>query len=841
MIESIVRDLHFSARALLKRPTVTLLSLATLVVGIGVITATFSVVNAVLLKPLPYANAERLVMVWNTNEQEGFTVEQQRAIARSMSPPEFLDWQENSDVFDQMVAFGSWFGTIEDGEAPETFFGYQASPGVFDLLGVEPLLGRGFVAEEEEPGRPAAIVLQHDFWLRRFNADPSVVGTTVRLRGWGPTRIVGVMPPDFVFFSRQIEAVASMPLEEWALDSSRASRFFRVIGRLKPDVSLKQTQAAADVFASQMAQQHPQFNTGWKPALIPMAEDAAGGLIPAVKALLGAVLCVLVIMCANIANLFLVQASSRAKEMAVRIALGASRWRIVRQMLVESLTLSMTGAVLGLGVAYGLVRYFQNLLPDRYSWGKYLVQAEAVQIDSAVVGFATAAGVFAGLFFGLLPAIHVTGPSFGDALKDVSRGSVGGRRGQRIRNVLVVVEVALSVAMVIGAGLLVQSFVNLNSQGSGLHSDDVLGVSIRMPSQSIQDQIESQNLTRDEANRLWATEGRSFQTRLTQELRAIPGVTDVTTAGRQPISAYYNLSELEAEGRPLESYSEAPKVIRNSVQPNYFDLVGIPILKGRVFTEDDRPDTRLVALVSREAALTLFGTEDVIGKRFRRVPRPDRDPPPWYEIVGISGDIREDGLHLPAKPYVYTSKDQEEYYGGGWYFLATEGDPYRLMPAVESAARRTDPRTIVYRPRTIDDTERDSTWQLNYATLILGGLSALALLLALIGVYGVLSHSVRDRTREIGVRMALGAGGDKILSLFLKQGLALVGIGIVIGGLLAMGFSRLLGSLLYGVEPIDIPTFVGVAVALFTTGAGASLIPALRASRVEPMRAMRHE
>ncbi len=825
---------------LMHRPTTTLLSLATLTFGIGVVTATFSIVNAVLLKPLPYHDPDKLVMVWNTNEREGFTADQQRALGNSMSPQEFLDWQQDSDVFDRMVAFTSWFGTIEEDENPETFFGYQASPGLFELLGVEPLLGRGFVDEEEKPGGPAAIVLQYDFWRRRFNADPSVVGSTIRLTR-GPTRIAGVMPPGFVFFNRQIEAIAPMPFDERSRTRSRGSRYLRVVGRLKSGASLEQAQAQVTVFAESMAQEHSQFNTGWRPELVPMAEDAAGELMPAMKALLVAVLCVLVIMCANIANLLLVQASSRAKDMALRSALGAGRLRIIRQMLVESLMLSVTGALLGLGLAYGLVGYFQTLLPDRYTWGKYLVQADAVQVDGAVVGFAIAAGVVAGLFFGLLPAVHVTGASLGEALKDVSRGSVGGRRGQTIRNGLVIAEVALSVVMVIGAGLLVRSFLTLYSQGSGIHSDDVLGLNVWMPTQAIRDEIESRELTGDEQNKLWQTAGRSFQTRIVDEFLQIPGVEDVTVAGRQPMAAYYNLSEMEAAGRQVETDSEIPKVIMNWIEPNYFEVIGIPLLKGRTFNEDDRPETRLVTVVSRQAALMMFGTEEAIGKRFRQKPRPDRDPPPWFEVIGVCGDIREDGLHLPPKPYAYLSKDQSGWYGGGWYFLATAGKPYGLLPVIERAARKVDPRTILYRPRTIDDTERDSTWQLNYATLILGGLSALALGLAMIGVYGVLAHSVRERTREIGVRMALGAERKSVLSLFVKQGVGLVGAGVVIGAALAAGFSHLLGTLLYGVEPLDVQTFAGVAVALMGAGAAASLLPALRASNVQPMQALRQE
>ena len=346
MFENLVRDLRLALRALIQRPTVTLLSLLTLAFGIGVVTATFTVVNAVILKPLPYHEPDRLVMVWSANEEAGITVEQQRLGGRSMSPPEFRDWEESSGIFEQLIAFNSWFGTFEDDENPETFFGYQVAPGGLRMLGVEPMLGRGFVAEEEEPGGPQAIVLLYDFWQRRFQGDPAVVGTTVRLNR-GPTRIVGVMPPGFVFFSRQAEVVASMPPDARLMEVPRNRRFGRVLGRLAPGLSLKEAQARADVFSAQLAQDYPESNAGWKTELVPLALDSAGPLVPAMQALLAAVLCVLAIMCANIANLMLVQASSRAKDMAVRRALGAGRWRIVRQMLAESLILAIAGAALG--------------------------------------------------------------------------------------------------------------------------------------------------------------------------------------------------------------------------------------------------------------------------------------------------------------------------------------------------------------------------------------------------------------------------------------------------------------------------------------------------------------
>ncbi len=837
--ENCIRDSRLAFRSLIQRQTSTLVSLVTLALGIGVVTAAFSVANAILLKPLPYEDPDKLVMVWNTNPNEGRTLEQQSKGARSMSVQEFVDWRDKSDVFERLAVFQSWFGFVESDENPEQFFGYRVSAGFFDLVGVQPFLGRGFVEEEQVRGGPAAIILQYDFWRKRFNSDPSVVGTTMQLRA-GPTRIVGVMPPEFVFSSRQIKALFPFPFTEADLNRSRELRYLRVVGRIEPGLSSEQAQARANVFADHMAEEYPQSNAGWKPVLVPVAENSAGELMPAMKVLLGAVFCVLLIMCANIANLLLVQASSRKQDLAVRSALGASRWAIVRGMLAESLILSSAGAVLGLAVAYGLVAYFQTLLPDRYSWGTSLVQAEAVGVDATVIAFAAAAGIGSGLFFGLLPALQVTGKSFAQSLNDVSRGALGNRRGQRTRNSLVIVEVALSVVMVFGAGLLVRSFLTLNAQGSGIYSDDVLSMQVGMP-RHIVDQIEAETATKTEIDERRVAARLSFETALASEIRRIPGVKDVTVASERLMTGWYFLWEVEAEGRTAASETETTEVIRSRVQPNYFDLIGIPLLRGRAFTEYDRPNTRPVAVINRQAALSLFGSDDVVGKRFRLKSRPGRDPSSWYEIIGVCGDIREDGLHMPAKPYVYFSKKQTEFYGSGWYYVATEGDPYRLTPAIERAVRAAAPGTIIYRPRSLDDLERDSTWQLNYATLLLGGLALLALFLATLGVYSVLAVSVRERTREIGLRMALGAQRDWVLGLFLKQGVSLVGRGVLIGGALALVFAQVLGSLLYGVGPFDIPTLAGVGLTLVAAGAFASVLPVLRASRVEPMQALRNE
>ena len=558
----------------------------------------------------------------------------------------------------------------------------------------------------------------------------------------------------------------------------------------------------------------------------------------AMPLLLGSVICVLVIMCANVANLLLVQATGRARELAIRNALGAGRWRIVRQMLTQTLMLSMAGAVGGLGLAYAMVRYFQTLLPDRYTWGKYLVQAEAVQMDELVIVFAFGSALAAGIVFGLLPALHVTGGGFASHLQDISRGTVGGRRGQAIRNTLVVAETAIAVVMVIGAGLLVRSFLSAHGEGPGFHGRNVLTLQVIPPVESIRGQVGEQNLSREEANERSAVAIRSFRDRLIEELGALPGVEAVATTSHLPMSGWYFLGQFEKEGHAPDSQGEELFAVRPNVSRNYFEVMGLPLLRGRSFGPEDRRGTPSVAVVSNTVAQTFWPGEDPIGKRFKSVN--SRSEAPWTEVIGVSADVREDGVGKPPKPYIYLSDDQTGRVTF-MFFLRTTGDPYQIVPAVRQTAHTLNPETIINRPRALGDMVRDSTWQLNYSMLLLGGLAALALFLAVIGVYAVQSYLVRERTSEIGMRMALGAHRSQVLRLVMWQGLRLVGTGLVIGVLAAMALTELLEALLYGVEPTDPLTFCAVAFALLASALLACYRPAVQATRIDPLEALRHE
>lgn len=833
MGKEIVRDLFYAWRVGRKRPASSLLAILALTLGIGVGTAVFAIVNAVVLQPLPYKDAGRVVMLWNVNEKDGFDLKQQKPMGRSMSIAEFLDWQRDSGVFEHMVLFGSYLTTLSKTDDPEMIMGYSVSPGLLPMLGVTPLIGPGFRPEDEKPGA-ALVILQHEFWRRRFQGNRGVVGQKVYL--WNePYTIAGVMPPDFVFFNRQVDFLTTAYWKTEDMEKYRGARYYRVMARLKPGLTVQEAQRRADAFSARMAADHPKTNRNWHVLVVPCSEDAAGEIRPGMLALLGAVACVILITCANVANLLLVQASARGKELAVRSALGAGRWRLLRQLTTESMALAVVGGTLGLAFAYGAVRYVQTVLPDRNFHGKYLVQAEAIRMDLAVVSFAVGVTLLAGLLSGMIPALRASKPDFNQALKDVSHGSVGGRRGRSVRDVLVIAEVTVAVVLVVAATLLARSLLAMYGRGPGYRPDRLMCLQVTMSYEELEEK--AKGLSREEARALYRNASRSFRERLYTELRNIPGLDGFASMSVVPMSSYYQLSNFEIEGRVVEPGASPPRAVSPTVHADYFRLLGIPLIYGRPFGPEDRLDSPPVAIVSQEFARRYFAGGDPVGKRLRwSGSKPDT---PWIQVVGVVGDVREDGMDRPPQPYLYFPEEQ------GWFagYLAVRGrnDPMKLLPLVRRAVRNADPHATLFRPRRMAEVVRDSTWRLNYSAMLLGGLAGLSLLLAVVGVYGVLSFSVRERTQEIGVRMALGGARSEILGMVLKYGLSLAGAGVAIGLGAAALVTRFLKTLLYGVTPLDLATFVAVAVAMLGAAFLASYLPAERATRLQPMRALRYE
>jgi putative ABC transport system permease protein len=830
------KDIAFAVRAARKRPITSLLAIVTIALGIGFSTAIFSVVHAILLEPPPYKNPETLVMLWNLNEREGYTYEETKSRGISMSPAEFLAWKNESGIFEHMTAFISDLVSIEDPDHPEMALGYMLTEGGFRMLGIEPALGRLPTPEEEVSPDSYLVMLRYDFWQRRFRSDPNAIGKTLRFND-KEFEVIGVLPPDFVFFNRQSDFLAPFSFSP-RFAEVRAFRRLRVMARLKDGMTVEQAQARADQFSAQMAEQYPASNRDWHVQLVTIADDTAGALRPAMLVLLAAVGFVLLIMCVNVANLLLVQATSRARELAVRSAMGAGRWRLVRQLLLESLVLSSSGGVFGLGLAWTLVSYFQTTLPDRYTHGKYLPQLEAISINWQVVLFAFAVALFTGLLFGMIPALRASKANFNEDLKESSRASAGGVRARNLRNGLLIAEVAVGLVLVIGATLLVRSFEALYQNGPGLQSQNLLTCIVDFPFTGYYNEGTEHGLEARKAYDYAMGRLASGNEQLLTELRVLPGVRQVAAVSELPMQGFFTPDEFSIEGRPYESSRDAPQGLFNRATPGYFQTMGIPLLRGRAFNDLDQPGSEPVVIISDQLAEQYFPNEDPLGKRIKRGPPASNAE--WHTIVGIVGSIREAGMDKSPLPAFYISQTQNPM---SFLYLAlrTDGDPMAVVPGVRQVARNVNPLIPVYRVRAMSDIVRDSAWQLNYSMMLLGGLAALALLLAIVGVYGVLSHSIRERTQEIGLRIALGAVRMDVLMLILRQGVTLIAIGIAVGFVAASGLTRFLSALLFGVEPFDLPTFALSAVLLLGVGAVASYFPARRATRIEPIDALRYE
>jgi putative ABC transport system permease protein len=830
------KDIRYAFRAARKRPVASLLAIVTIALGIGVSTSIFSIVNAILLKPPPYKDPDRLVMLWNLNEREGYTYEETKSRGVSMSPAEFLEWRNDSGIFEDMSAFVANLVAINDPDNPEMAHGYMLTEGGFRMLGVEPVVGRLPTPEEEKTVDAQLVLLRYDFWQRRFRSDPDVVGQTIRFHD-KDFQILGVLPPEFVFFNRQSDFLAPYAFSR-RFAELRAFRRLRVMARLKPGMSLEEAQARASQFSRQMAEKYPETNRDWHVEVMTIREDTTGALRPAMLVLLAAVGFVLLIMCVNVANLLLVQAVSRARELAVRSAMGAGRWRLVRQLLLESLVLSLSGGLLGLGLAWGLVSYFQETLPDRYTHGKYIPQLEAIGISWPVVLFAFAVAVFTGLLFGMIPALRASKANFNEDLKESSRASAGGLRARSLRNALLVGEVAVGLVLVIGATLLVRSFAALYKNGPGLQSGNLLTCIVNFPFTNYYNEGTERGLEGRKAYDYAMGRLVAGNDKLLSEVAAVPGVQQAAAVSELPMQGFFTPDEFSIEGRPAESAREAPQALFNRITPNYFQTMGIPLMRGRAFQDLDQPGAQPVVIINDQLAEQYFPNEDALGKRIKRGPPSGNAE--WHTIVGIVGSIREAGMDKPAVPAFYVSQTQNPM---SFLYLAvrTGGDPMAVLPGVRQAVRNVDRAIPIYRVRKMDDIVRDSAWQLNYSMVLLSGLAALALLLAIVGVYGVLSHSIRERTQEIGLRIALGASRGDVLRLILRQGVTLIAAGIAIGSVAAIGLTRFLSALLFGVTPIDLPTFVLSAAALLLVGACASYFPARRATHIEPIEALRYE
>ena len=810
-MDTLLQDLRFALRGLLRRPGFTAAVVATLALGLGANAAIFSVVNAVLLRPLPYADPDRLVMVWGRYPDFGRT---------GTSLPDFTDWQRGTvgsfGSFEQLAAMhGTAFNLTGLGE-PEQLRGDRVSANFFTTLGVRPALGRGFLPEEDRTGGDDdVVVLSHGFWERRFGGDPKVVGREVQLSG-RPYTIVGVAPKGFRFL-REVDVWAPARMDTAAMMERRRSEYLTVFGRLKRDVPLERARADLATVLRRVAEEYPETNSQLRSEVISMKEDLVGNVRPALLVFSGAVGLVLLIACANVANLLLARAAAREREVAVRVALGAARGRLVRQLLTESVLIALLGAAVGLVVAVWAVSALRAGSPEGL-----LPRLAEVRIDPSVVAFSLALAVATGLLFGLAPAMRLAGGGLHDALKEGARGGSSGG-ATRFRNGLVLGEVAVAVVLLVGAGLLVRSFERLNRVDPGFNPRGVLTYGVVLP-RAKYDSI--------------ATVPPVF-TRLLERTRSIPGVQAAALSNTLPMggSGYVTFY---IEGRPQTADGQVTEDVQPfSVTPDYFRVLGIPLRRGRLIEPQDVDGAPRVAVINEEMHRRYFGDRDPIGARVT-FGDPEDTASTWFTVVGVVGNVAQEGL--TAKPYAQLYRPLFQVpQRGVWMSVRTAGEPMAVASATRAALKAVDPDVPANEVRTMEDRIAENIAQPRVSVALLGSFSGVALLLAAIGIYGVVSYTVAQRTREIGIRMALGARREGVLRLVIGQGLAPVAAGVAVGLALALAATRLMSSLLYGVSATDPLTFGAVALFLGAVALVATYIPARRATRVDPLVALRYE
>jgi putative ABC transport system permease protein len=805
------REVRFGFRQLRKSPAYTLMVVLTLALGIGANTAIFSVVKAVLLNQLPYRDPDRLVKIAESDPDNPL--------------PETIDFTTTSDLRARSHSFES-ISLFRDGDValveqgkPELLEGLRVGSDYFDTLGLQMQLGRSFVADEDHPETRFEAILTHGLWLRRFGGDPSIIGRTVRLND-KPYKVVGVLPESFRPFARldrmsmpEIYTPLGYDLKQpWAC---RGCQHLQAVGRLKPRVSFGTAKAELNNLMRAIAREHPtDYFERTVIAMMPLRDYMVGQVRTALWILLGAVGMVLLIACTNVAHLALARASGRAKEMAVRSALGAGRARLVRQMLSESVLLAILGGLAGVFLAWWGTAALAGLSP------KELPRAHEIRIDMPVLWFALGVSVLAGLLFGLVPALRASRVDLNETLKDMGR-STEGRSRFTYRNALVTIELALAFVLAMGAGLLGKSLVRLVNVDPGYDPHNVLTAGLF---------VYGDRYKKPEAE-------LNFYEEVMQRLRATPGIESAAISSNLPLLSF-DRAAFHIQDRPLANNANAPSVDRYSVSPDYFQVMRIRLKRGRSFTDNDRTGAPLVAIISESCARVMFPGREALGQHIQMGGR--HDDKEWATIVGIAGDIRQYGLDSPSKTEAYLPVAQNLDYGFN-LAVRTSGDPRRLEEAVRQVILSVDNTQPVFHIRPLETYVAESLASRRFTLVLLGLFGALALLLAAVGIYGVISYAVSLRTRELGIRMALGAARKDVLQMVLRQGLKLAATGLVLGFAASIVMTRFLTSLLFQVKPADGFTLAAVALTLAAVALLANYLPARRASSVDPNEALRCE
>jgi len=809
-METLLQDMRYGARMLLKSPNYTLIAVISLGLSIGANTAIFSVVNTLLLKALPYHDPDRIVLVWGVDNQNGGNNRSQ------VSATDVADWQRQNSVFAEITTYSNWSATLlSDGE-PERINGIQVGDGYFSALQGQPLLGRVFLPAEQEDGKDFVLILGYGLWQRRFGGDPQIIGRQVKLGG-RPYTIVGVMPPDFQSLPTSLVEPRGefyRPVAEKYDEAERSSRHLRAIARLKPGAALRQAQTEMSMIARRLEQQHPRDNTNYGVRLTTLTEDTVGGLRQTLLLLLGAVLFVLLIACANVSNLLLARAAARQKELSIRAALGAGRLRLVRQLLTESVLLALTGGALGLLLAF----FGASLIESLGSHVTPLVNG--VKLDARVLTFTLMTSLLTGVVFGLAPALHVSRPDLNETLKDAGRGAGPGAHGSRLRGALVVAEMALALVLLICAGLLIQSVLSLRAVNPGFIPANLLTMNVALPLAKYpkpQQRVE-------------------FHNRLVDRLAVLPGVNAAGFTSVLPFSSNFDGRGLAVEDQPKPPGAEI-SVDLYIITPDYLRTMAIPLRAGRPLTERDTEESPKVALINETMARALWPKQDPLGKRIK-FPGSERNPQPWRIIVGVVADVAQYALDRQPPMQIYLADAQ---YPASFMTLVvrTASDPAGFTPAVRNEVRALDKEQAVFGVATLEELIGVSIALRRFLMLLLLSFAAIALVLAAVGIYGVISSAVTQRTREIGLRMALGAQTRDVLGLVLRQGITLTLIGAAIGLIAALSLTRLIKNLLFGVSSTDPVTFLVIVLLLALVALLACYLPARRATRVDPMVALR--